>query len=169
VSKALEGVSVGGFAQARAEAAETGIARTGVDDVTVEEQAVPHPVGEFVPFEVGEVALQLVKGLHPWPDGVVVAEDDDEPALGVREAKVLKEVACGKHGAAEDAMTRPLEVENIPIQDEDLDFGGGALDLPEVAPVVRVMTEQVKIGNRGSPRHDSKLHKLLRNDNNRTT
>jgi hypothetical protein len=146
VRHALERVAVGRPLKLPPESPDGQIGTTGMDHIPMQEDPVLHDIREFMPLEIPVPALQFIKTLHVWGNRIVIPQQDDKPAPRMLIQQIFKKTFSRHDGATEDPMHGPFEIEDIPIQYEDLGPPGGFMDPPEISIRSRVMTEQMQVG-----------------------
>lgn len=121
---------------------------TGMNHVSMQENPVLNPCRKLVPLQIFVTGLELVQSLHVWRDCVMIAQNHLEATPRGAVQQLLEKPHGGIDGTTEDAVLRPLEIKNVPVQDEDPRGRGGVLYAGQILGRPGVVTEQVQVRNR---------------------
>ena len=146
----MDPIAIRRVLQLVAELPERLVGATGVDNVTVEKNAVLQNTRELVPVKSLMGPGQSLQRLHVERIGVMVSQYHLDPALGTGFSQIAKEALRVMDRAGENPVMGPFEIEDVSVKDKDLRRGSGLNQQLRVPPWTGVMTVQVEIG-KGNP------------------
>ena len=92
----------------------------------------------------------------------MVAHDENEPAVGVARNEAINPILDARQRFAQVGIYRPLEVEDIAVEDENVGPGNFLADVLEQRLGLRSMGKQVEVGYDRITSYNVCYTKLLR-------